>query len=118
MDWVAISAVCALAVALIAIVGAGAGYGATRQKVTDLHLRVDNQDRRLDKLDEAIGEARKTGEDVRMLGETLRSFKENTGLSHQLILGELKHFSELWSERLDNMRRAGRLSRPRGTKPG
>lgn len=100
---------------------AAASFGVNRQQVKDMGERIDGQDARISKIETSVGEAtsaaRATQGDVALLGETVRSFKEASAVSHQAVLREVQHLGEIWTLRLDALRRP-RQPRARPPKQG
>jgi len=104
VDWNAVGAIAAMILAILAIAGGAVAYGAYRQKVKDLEERMVAQDTRLEKIELAIGASQKTSNDVALMGEVVRGFKNETAGAHQAILAEVRHVAELGSERMEGLR--------------
>lgn len=95
MDWAAIASV---TMAALALAGVAIGYGALRQKVSDMRARMDDQDSKIEKVTDALGS-------VADLRGEVRTFAAKTDGSHSLLLEKVQSMGELVAERLDGLRR-------------
>lgn len=110
MDWVAISAVSALAVALIAIIGAGAGYGTIRQKVADMGARMTRQDTQIDRLWTQVDTINHTNQAVTALQGAIETLTARMEAGHNLMLSKLEASDKLTGARMDSLTRAVKQS--------
>jgi hypothetical protein len=104
IDWAAIGSAAGVVIAAIALGSVAAAWGAGKQKIEDLEGQLASQAGRIDKVEEALGEAKQARQAVELTNEVVRGFKDQTQIAHQAILAEVRHVSELSTMGLDGVR--------------